>query len=42
MMPGLKMEMELHQILATAQSEFQKVEILQTFFGKVRKYAQKQ
>ena len=35
-MPGLKLQMDLKSILASEESEFQKVEILETFFGKVR------
>lgn len=35
LMPGLKMEMKLRNVLASRASEYQKVEILDTFFGKV-------
>ena len=35
-LPGLKMEMDLKNILASEESECQKVEILETLFGKVR------
>ena len=35
-MPGLKLEMDLKNILASEESEYQKVEILETYFGKVR------
>ena len=34
-MPGLNLSMDLKRILASEQSEYQKVEILETFFGKV-------
>lgn len=34
--PGLCCEVELRGILASVQSPFQKVEILDTYFGKVR------
>lgn len=34
-MPGLTLEMDLKSILVSEHSEFQKVEILETFFGKV-------
>jgi len=36
-MPGLNLAMDLKNILASEQSEYQKVEVLETFFGKVRK-----
>jgi hypothetical protein len=34
--PGLSVEVELKAILASIQSPFQKVEVLDTYFGKVR------
>lgn len=34
--PGLSVEVELRAILASVQSPFQKIEILDTYFGKVR------
>lgn len=34
--PGLSIEVELRAILASVQSPFQKIEILDTYFGKVR------
>jgi spermidine synthase len=33
--PGLKLEMDLKKILASEESDFQKVEVLETTFGKV-------
>lgn len=33
--PGLHLEMELKKILASEESQFQKVEVLETHFGKV-------
>ena len=39
--PGLNLEMELKQILASEESEFQKVEVLETHFGKVSTWTMK-
>ena len=36
MMPGLKLEMSLQRILAREQTPHQKVEVIESFFGKVR------
>jgi hypothetical protein len=33
--PGLRMEMELKNIFVSTHSEFQKVEVIETYFGKV-------
>lgn len=35
--PGLKLEMELNKIFVSTQSKFQQVDILETYFGKVRR-----
>jgi hypothetical protein len=37
--PGLSVEMDLHRVLASTTSEFQKIDVLDTYFGKVRPYA---
>jgi hypothetical protein len=33
--PGLRSEMDLKQIFVSTQSEFQKIEVIDTYFGKV-------
>jgi hypothetical protein len=33
--PGLRLEMELKKIFVSTQSEFQQVEVVETYFGKV-------
>lgn len=33
--PGLKMEMELRQMMVTTSSDFQKIDVIETYFGKV-------
>jgi spermidine synthase len=33
--PGLRMQMDLRRIIAAAESDYQKVEVLETIFGKV-------
>jgi spermidine synthase len=33
--PGLRLEMELKNIFVSTQSEFQQVEVIETYFGKV-------
>lgn len=34
--PGLKLEMDLKKIMASEESEYQKVDVIETVFGKVR------
>lgn len=34
--PGLKLEMSLKQITLSTSSKFQKIDVIETFFGKVR------
>lgn len=33
--PGLRLEMELNKIFATTESQFQQIDVLDTYFGKV-------
>ena len=35
--PGLRIEMDLNTILFNGQSEFQKIDVVETYFGKVRR-----
>ena len=34
--PGLKLEMDLHKILFTGVTEFQQIDVVETYFGKVK------
>jgi hypothetical protein len=34
--PGLSVEMDLHRVLVSTTSDFQKIDVLDTYFGKVR------
>ena len=34
--PGLRLEMDLRQIFFAGVSEFQQIEVIETYFGKVR------
>jgi spermidine synthase len=40
--PGLRLEMELKKIFVSTQSEFQQVEVVETYFGKVRRENEKE
>ena len=33
--PGLRLEMDLNRILFTSESDFQQIDIVETYFGKV-------
>ena len=33
--PGLRLEMDLNKILFTSESEFQQIDVVETYFGKV-------
>lgn len=35
--PGLRIEMDLKRLFVSTQSEFQQVEVAETYFGKVRR-----
>lgn len=41
MAPGLSIEMELKNILTSTESQYQQVDVIETYFGKVRKKLQR-
>lgn len=40
--PGLRSEMDLKQIFVSTQSEFQKIEVIDTYFGKVSRQEERE